>query len=400
MKNLICFLGFLVSSFISFGQVPIAEFNLDCSLSENNNIFDNIITPFFPACDCGIEGQSIILDEDTDLTLDTLISDIFFDDFAISFFFRTNSGINVQELFSVGDNCSGDSILRIYYLDDSAELLFDMSESVQRSITLRAKVQQDKCWQHIIISRNQNTFFIYVNGELSTEVISPNDIQIGADMPINIGFGPCVNVISNEYLGHLDEVKIFNQHIEEFRAQELYTLNNEITSRDTTVFIGDIISVNSLGICGSEIFWSPSIGINNVNSDTIEITGVETTTYIAVFTDPIDGQCVSIDTFNLTVIDPNDVMCEDLVLPNVFTPNGDGINETFHILNGFIVEELLSFQVFDRWGEVVFETENILEEWDGNFKEQEVQPSLLLYKIVYLCNGQELVKSGNVSILR
>lgn len=400
MKNLICFLGFLASSFISFGQQPIAEFSLDCDLSENNNVFENISTPFFPACDCGIEGQSIILSDDADLSLDTLISDIFFDDFAISFYFKTSSGINVQELLSVGDNCSGDSTLRIYFLEDSGEILMDMSQSVQRSISLRAKVQQDKCWQHIIVSRDENDFFIYVNGELKTEVNSPFDIQIGSSQPINIGFGACVGIISNEFIGQIDELKIFNEHIQEFRAQELYVENNEILSRDTTVFLNDIIQINSVGICGNDVLWSPSNGIDNVNSETINVTGIETTSYVAIFTDPSDPLCVSIDTFNLIVIDPEDVKCEDLILPNVFTPNGDGINETFHILNGYIVEELKSFEIFNRWGEVVFETSNILDEWDGSFKGQEVQSSMLLYKIVYLCDGVEFVKSGNISILR
>jgi gliding motility-associated-like protein len=400
MKNLICFLSFIASSFILNGQTPIAEFDLDCNLAENNNIFENIDTPFFPGCDCGIEGQSIILSEDTDLTLDTLISDIFFDDFAISFYFKTSSGINVQELFSVGDNCSGDSTLRIYYLENSGELIVDMSQTVQRSISLRAKVQQDKCWQHIVISRNQNDFFIYVNGDLKTDVTSPNDIQIGNESPINIGFGPCVNVVSNEFEGHIDQLKIFDEHVQEFRVRELYIENNEIVSSDTTIFIDDVITVSSIGICGSEVSWSPSTGIDDVNASSINLTGVETTTYIAVFSDPTDPQCFSVDTFNLIVIDPEDVMCEDLILPNVFTPNGDGLNETFHILNGFIVEDLISFQVFNRWGEVVFETSSISDEWDGNFKGQRIQSSMLLYKIVYICDGNELVKTGNISILR
>lgn len=395
-------LGFvlIISVINAFGQQPIAEFDFDCSLEENNGIFNTITTPFFPLCECGVSDESIILSDNTDLTMDTLISSIFFDDFAISFYFKSLSSVNVQELISIGDNCSSDSTLRIYYLENSAELLVDMSQSVQRTISLRAEVDRNKCWQHVILSRNGNDFFIYVNGELKTEVNSPNDIQIGDKNPINIGFGPCVGVISNEFIGQIDELKIFDEHIQEFRAEEIYISNNEIVNNDTTIFINDVIEIQTTPICNSLVSWSPSTGVNDITNDTILLEGIESNSYIATFIEQSNSQCISTDTINIIVIDPDDVTCDDLILPNVFTPNGDGINETFHILNGFIVDELKSFEIFDRWGEVVFRTNNKSEEWDGSFKGSAVNSSMLLYKIVYVCNDVEIVKTGNVSILR
>jgi len=383
-----------------FGQEPIASFGMDCSLAEDNGFYTDIVTPFFPGCDCGVEGESFRLNEDADLTLDTMISDVFGGDFAFSFYFQSESSINVQELLSVGTLCSSDSTMRMYYLDDSKEVLFDISQSVQRTISVRAEIDANKCWQHVVVSRSATTYYIYINGVLKTEVVADNDIQIGSQKPIKVGFGPCVGVISNEYQGLIDELKIFDEHVEGFLAEDLYIVNDEITSNDTTIFENDIVDVNSSVICGSTVQWAPPLGIDNITSDSISIEGIETTSYVATFVSGIGGQCFATDTFNLIVIDPDDLQCQDLVLPNVFTPNGDGINETFRILNGFIIEDLQSFQVFDRWGDVVFETTSKTGEWDGNFKSKAVNSSLLLYKIVYLCDGEEYVKTGNVSILR
>jgi gliding motility-associated-like protein len=53
-------------------------------------------------------------------------------------------------------------------------------------------------------------------------------------------------------------------------------------------------------------------------------------------------------------------------IPNAFTPNGDGINDTFKIL-GLPPEKLTKFniQIFNRWGEVIFTSNDIREAWDG-----------------------------------
>lgn len=399
IKYILISIAFCACS-IAFGQQPIASFSMDCNLEEDNALYDDIDTPFFPGCDCGIEMESFRLSDDSDLTLDTAISEIFDGDFAFSFYFKSESNINVQELLSAGDNCSSDSTMRIYFLNDTDEILFDISQSIQRTISVRAEVDPNKCWQHVIVSRSANTYFIYINGVLKTTVTSGNDIQIGSSNPIQIGFGPCVGIISNEYEGLIDELQIYDEHIQAFRAEEIYIINDEITTNDTTIFENDFVNVNSKAICGNSVVWSPIAGIDDPTADSIEIEGIETTTYVATFVNSTGQQCTSTDTFNLTVISPDDVQCDDVVLPNVFTPNGDGLNETFRILNPFIIEELRSFQIFDRWGDIVFQTTSKNEEWDGNFKGQPVTSSMLLYKIVYICDGEENVKTGNVSILR
>ena len=60
-----------------------------------------------------------------------------------------------------------------------------------------------------------------------------------------------------------------------------------------------------------------------------------------------------------------------MYIPSAFTPNGDGINDFF----GVKAEGIKSFnlQVFNRWGEIVFESENITHLWDGSFKGERIK---------------------------
>jgi gliding motility-associated-like protein len=78
--------------------------------------------------------------------------------------------------------------------------------------------------------------------------------------------------------------------------------------------------------------------------------------------------CIAYDSVIVNVV-PN----YSLFVPNAFTPNGDGVNDELRPLQ-FGNFELLLFQVYNRWGELMFETNNINIGWDGTYKglDQEV----------------------------
>jgi gliding motility-associated-like protein len=90
---------------------------------------------------------------------------------------------------------------------------------------------------------------------------------------------------------------------------------------------------------------------------------------------------------------------DDIIVPNVFTPNGDGVNEEFNVY-GYGFETML-FQVFDRWGEKMFETTDPKVGWDGTFKGVAMPPGVYVFlvKALYI-DGQEGFKKGSVTILK
>ena len=119
-------------------------------------------------------------------------------------------------------------------------------------------------------------------------------------------------------------------------------------------------------------------------------------------------------TYYVTLVVEDDNTCTDtltkkifikseiaLFLPNSFTPNGDGLNDTF-TPNGFgISEEGYTFLIFNRWGELVFETNSVLEGWNGTFKDKTLPSGVYIWRVDFNdLNGKEYRRKGQLNILR
>ncbi len=89
-----------------------------------------------------------------------------------------------------------------------------------------------------------------------------------------------------------------------------------------------------------------------------------------------------------------------IAFPDAFTPNGDGIND--HImLRGRDIEKIIFFRIYNRWGDLLYETKQINEGWDGR-KDGEIQPSgdyVYHYKII-TPNNKEIEKQGIFKLLK
>jgi len=86
-------------------------------------------------------------------------------------------------------------------------------------------------------------------------------------------------------------------------------------------------------------------------------------------------------------------------VPTGFSPNGDGVND-FLFVNGAAVESL-DFKVYNRWGELVFETKDMSVGWDGKYKgvEQEMEAYAWTLDVVYIDETTDH-KQGNVTLIR
>jgi len=85
-----------------------------------------------------------------------------------------------------------------------------------------------------------------------------------------------------------------------------------------------------------------------------------------------------------------------LYIPNAFTPNDDGINDYFGV-NG---EGLQNFHImiFNRWGEVIFESTNPHTLWDGTFKGKPAETGVYTYEVI--AKNLDSIRTGSVSLLR
>ncbi|MEO7176003.1 MAG: gliding motility-associated C-terminal domain-containing protein, partial [Saprospiraceae bacterium] len=124
----------------------------------------------------------------------------------------------------------------------------------------------------------------------------------------------------------------------------------------------------------------------------------ETTSYTITVTDA--NGCSDSDQMNILVAKEQVVF-----VPSGFTPNGDGQNDVLMIFGSdLLVKQIKSFQIFNRWGDVLFLEKNFPINdpkygWDGKFKGQKLNPGVFVYVAeVEFLNGEESQISGDVTI--
>lgn len=96
------------------------------------------------------------------------------------------------------------------------------------------------------------------------------------------------------------------------------------------------------------------------------------------------------------------VPCCDVYLPTAFSPNGDGVNDYFNIIlqPG---QRVVSFQIFDRTGKMVYDNNDIINGWNGRILNtgDEVAQSVYYYRIVYSCtDGRNYEAKGDITVVR
>jgi len=145
--------------------------------------------------------------------------------------------------------------------------------------------------------------------------------------------------------------------------------------------------------------WTPPMWLSNPNAASPVAQPRESITYTVVAAN--EGACVTRAQVAVTVI------CNggNIFVPNTFSPNGDGVNETFYP-QGRGIYNIKSFRVFNRWGQLVFEklnggANNPADGWDGTFKGQKLASDVFVYIIEVLCNNNTVIPvKGNVTLMR
>ncbi len=146
---------------------------------------------------------------------------------------------------------------------------------------------------------------------------------------------------------------------------------------------------------GMSYEWTPGIGVTNVNAQITEAVVEETTVYTLTVS---DGICQRTDT---TMVEVFEFLCGNpyVYVPNAFSPNGDNENEILYVRGALVMD--MVFRIYDRWGELVFESFDRGEGWDGTFRGKPMDPDTYDYYLKVTCLGgdEELIK-GNVTLLR
>jgi len=356
-----------------------------------------------PQCECGVDGMAFRFDGVADsIGYDENIDRILNQDFALSFYYfldnTPNDGNQIDLISFGGAVCDRDSSLTVRYIPQSNNILAEISTNQQFIFTLRGVIPPNHCWNYVVINKTNDGLELYINAELIDENEDfDRNFRFKTDGILSIGDsqGDCTN-FSNRFTGLIDEIRIYDRVLEESEVISENLNPDRIITQDQTIFIDESLDIVTGNSCSSSFNWSPQTALDDPMSKFPAASPIETTSY----TYTVDfGTCVSTDSIRISVVDPSISTCDQLFVPNAFTPNDDNRNDEFGISNDFIIDDLISFQVFSKWGEKLFETTSLDEKWNGTFNGEPINPGTFLYRVVYICSGEEFSASGNFVLL-
>lgn len=200
--------------------------------------------------------------------------------------------------------------------------------------------------------------------------------------------GPINLLVSNGFGCVLDtsvQVSIFN-----------YVPPLTVVPSIDTIFSGESVQLTATESTGYTYLWGPAGGLS-ANQIFNPVASPEQTTLYELVVRDANG-CINRAQALIVVLN---AICREpyVFVPNAFTPNGDNLNDAFNV-EGSQVEEMY-LAVYDRWGELVFESQDRSRGWDGSFRGKALAPDVYGYYIKLRCiGGEEYIKTGNVTLLR
>jgi len=176
---------------------------------------------------------------------------------------------------------------------------------------------------------------------------------------------------------------------------------NVVAPEDVTIDLGDSIRIVAYAetLDSVSYLWSPETGVSCLGCPITYLSPYETTTYTLTMIQ--DGGCMSTDQITVTVKENSRVF-----IPNIFSPNNDGINDIFVINTGPGVAQIRSLRLYDRWGALVHNVENVPANresygWDGTLKGNPSSQNVYVYFVeLELLNGRVIDFRGDVSLVR
>lgn len=163
--------------------------------------------------------------------------------------------------------------------------------------------------------------------------------------------------------------------------------------KDTSIVIGQPLQANASG--GDAYLWEPSQWISNPTSPRTFLSPENDITYKVTVTQ-LPENCFATDTIHIKVY----LLPPSFYVPTAFSPNGDGLNDVLKPI-ALGMRRLRYFKVYNRVGNLVFETTELGKGWDGYYKGAPQDPA----NYVWMAQGEtwkgELItRKGNAVLVR
>jgi len=164
-----------------------------------------------------------------------------------------------------------------------------------------------------------------------------------------------------------------------------------VTSALTSITKGSSTTLTATG--GVKYLWKPDTAMTCNTCPVTAASPLQTTYYCVLVTDTnncMDTACVNINVENTC----------NVFVPSAFSPNEDGRNDILYVRSLNCITQM-HLQIFDRWGELVFETFNPETGWDGTFMGKHESMGVFVYYLTgTMLEGTTFEKKGNVTLVR
>lgn len=145
--------------------------------------------------------------------------------------------------------------------------------------------------------------------------------------------------------------------------------------------------------------WNPADNLTclNVDCDSVQVILFEDIEYIATLSD--DSGCIAERAIELIVT--FECAPGDIEFPTGFTPDGDEMNDLFQLVpTGNTDAQLTSMEIYNRWGQKVFEATDGNYFWDGTQNDEPAAADVYVWVVRYTCGGDDETRHGEVTLLR
>lgn len=170
--------------------------------------------------------------------------------------------------------------------------------------------------------------------------------------------------------------------------------------QESEINIGETISISAMSNQNFvSINWSPADSVNCINCTDIEITPVLPYTISATITNEVG--CLAKDTYTISIGKKRNIF-----VPNIFSPNFDGVNDIFYIEGGIDVIRITDLIIYDRWGTLIFHKPEVTKNnqsdgWNGRFNGNLSPQGVYSYHfLVYFTDGKTRRYEGSITLMR
>ncbi len=329
------------------------------------------------------------------------------------------SGTTPVSVIGASGNCSADGLTPII------------------KVKLSAPIQTKGTYQiRLVTGSDGNTIFDECSQETpagATLNFNTKD-TVNADFSYTIKYG-CARDTINYFHDGRNEVNFWKWNFDRTRSSSLqsptilygsfgqkktYLIVSNGVCRDTTdtvkIFLDNEVKAAfeaTAFICPNELAVFKDNSIGNIVSWRWDFGNGSTSSSPAPSPQSYPVPGVTVDVFPRLIVQ-NNLGCFDtaiqkiivpyscyIAVPNAFTPNNDGLNDYLYPLSAYKAADLL-FRVYNRVGQMIFETRDWTKKWDGRFKGQGADPGTYVWILIYtnIDTGKKVQLKGSTILIR